>query len=63
MTPLEVAALEAAAEALKKFAPEIAAAVVNLCTSFVAQKPLTPALKHLEAVADAHALGLNPAKV
>jgi hypothetical protein len=63
MTELEALALEAALAAVAKIAPELSTAVGNLVHAFVAKAPLTPALKHLEAVADAKALGLNPAKV
>lgn len=63
MTELEVLALQAALKALDALAPELSIAVGNLVHAFVAKAPLTPALKHLQAVADAKALGLNPAKV
>jgi hypothetical protein len=56
-------ALRAALAALGRIEPALESAVENLVHSFVSKKPLTPALKHLEAVADAKALGLNPAKV
>ena len=63
MTELEALALQGALAALRALEPAIATAVENLVAAFVSKAPLTPALKHLEAVADAKALGLDPAKV
>ena len=63
MTGAEVvAAAELIVKAIEA-EPAIEAAVVNLFTAKRAGKPLTPALKHLQAVADAKLLGLDPAKV
>lgn len=65
MSALEQIAFDAAIAALTKLEPAIASAVSNLVTAALnpAKPPLTPLLKHLEALADAKALGLNPAKV
>jgi len=63
MTPDELTLLTAALAALAKIAPEIASAVETLVKNAVDKQPLSQALLHLEIVASAKALGLNPAKV
>jgi hypothetical protein len=64
--PVTAADIVAAVElVLKAIAaePAIEAAVANVFTAHKAGASLTPALRHLEAVADAKLLGLNRAKV
>lgn len=63
MTGAEVlAAIELLVKAISG-EPAIEAAVLNVFAAHKAGAPLTPALKHLEALADAKLLGLDPAKV
>lgn len=63
MTEAETALLSIALAALRAVEPEIAQAVSGLVNSIVTKSPATPAIKHLQAIADAKALGLNQGKV
>jgi len=63
VTEFEALALQAALSVLRAAEPAIAAAVSDLVQSIVGKRPLTHAIKHLQAVVDAKALGLDPTKV
>jgi hypothetical protein len=63
MTPEEEALLTAAVGELIKIGPEIAEAVETVIKNAANRQPLSPALLHLEIVAAAKALGLDPSKV
>ena len=60
MTPAEVAALIAAIVSGLQALPQVASAVEGLGAAFVAHKDPTQAVKHLQAIAEAHALGIDP---
>ena len=59
MTEVEMQLVQAALVEVGKLEPEIAQALSRLFTSLRTEQPLSPAIKHLQAVVALRALGLS----
>lgn len=60
MSPAEILAIGNALVSLIKEAPEVFHAIEGVFASVKAKQDPTPAMKHLQAVAEARALGIDP---